>query len=233
MSGTIRIDAKKAIKDLRTFRASALPYAARNALNRSAFHAREVWQEEIRQSFTLRNKFTERSILVDRATGKQTIGMIATVGSRAPYMGDQERGATVRGKSGHKGIPGPVAAGLPPGADRTKMVRAGNRLGALHVSKAPGRTRRQRNATAIAMAKRKGSKVALLERPSGGRGIFKLMGGRRKPQTRLLWDFSRRSVQVPAEPTLQRTLKAIQPRMQQIHLDSFVEQCRKHKILGY
>lgn len=233
MSLSVRIDAKQAVRDLRTFRSSAIPFAVRNALNRSAFLAREVWQEQIRASFTLRNKYTERSILVERAQGRDASAMEARVGSIAAFMGDQEHGATVRGRSGNKGIPGPVAAGLPPGSDRTKLVRGSNKLGALHAIKGHGRSRKQRNAVAMAMARRRGERVVLLERPAGGKGLFKLVGGRRKPQVRLLWDFSRRSVHVQPEPTLQRTLKAIQPRMELIHRNAFVEQLERHKILGY
>lgn len=234
MGITVRVDAKQAVRDLRTFRASAIPYAVRNALNRTAFAAREVWQEEIRSSFTLRNRYTERSVRVERVQGRDPSGMVARIGSVAAYMGDQERGAQVKGKTGLKGIPAPTAAGLPAGSmSRPKMVRAGNRLGALHARKGHGATKKQRNAVAIAMAKRKGEGVVLLERPKGGKGLFKLQGGRRKAKLRMLWDFSRKSVRVGAEPTLQRTLKRIQPRMEAIHRDSFVEQLHRFKILGY
>lgn len=228
-----KVDAKKALKDLRQFREKAIPYATRNALNRSAFHARAEWQVEVRGAFTLRNKYTESSIRVERATGKDTRGMIAKVGSVAAYMDEQELGATVRARGKHKPIPGPVAAGLQPGAKRTKLVRAGNKLSALHVSRPVGKSSKQRNAVALAMARRKGQKVALLERPKGGKALFRLTGGRKKVQTRLLWDLSRGSVRVKPTPTLQRTLARIQPRLAEIHRDAVVEQLKRHKILGY
>jgi hypothetical protein len=230
---TVKIDVRQAVKDLKTFRASALPFAIRNSLNASAFLARKEWQQELRESFTLRNKYTERSVLVERASGKVTGAMVAKVGSVAPYMLTQEQGGTVRGRSGHKGIPTAPAAGQGEGAARTKLVRAGNRLSALNLRKAHGATKKQRNAVALAMARRRGERVVLLERPRGGKGIFRLMGGRRKLRVRMLWDFSRGSVQVPAEPTLQRTLAKIQPRMEHIHVASVLEQLRRHKILGY
>lgn len=233
MGISIRVDAKKAVRDLRTFKNSAIPFAARNSLNRSAFAARELWQEEIRNSFVTRNRYTERSVRVERASGRDPSAMMAKIGSIADYMGLQEHGGTEHGKSGHKAIPGPVAAGLPPGANRTKLVRPANYVGALHVRKGKGRTRAQYNAVAIKMAKRRGERAVLLQRPKGGFGIFKLMGGKRNPKTRLLWDFSRRSVHIKPEPTLQRTLQRVQPRMEAIHLESFVEQLRRHKVFGY
>jgi len=229
----ISVQTKKAVADLRRFRERALPYAVRNALNRSAFYARGQWQQEIQSSFVLRNPFTTRSVLYTKASGNDVRGMIAVVGSTAPYMGDQEKGATIRGHGRHKPIPGPVAAGQAPGGKRTKLVRAGNKLSAIHVQRAAGANRRQRNAVALAVARRTGGRVALLERPNGGKGLFRLFGGKRKPQARLLWDLSRGSVKVRPEPTLQRTLKRIQPRLAEIHRDAVVEQLRRHKILGY
>jgi hypothetical protein len=230
---SVTIDAKQALKDLRRFREKAIPYAIRNALNRSAFHARAEWKTEVRNEFTLRNRYTEQSILVDRATGKSVSGMVAVVGSKAAYMDEQEHGATVRGGGKHKAIPGPVAAGLPPGGKRTKLVRGANKLSALRVSRPVGKNPRQRNAVALAMARRRGERVALLERPRGGKGLFRLTGGKKKPQTRLLWDLSRSSVTVKPTPTLQRTLTRIQPRLVEIHRDAIVEQLRRHKVLGY
>lgn len=231
---SVKVDARQALKDLKTFRAKALPFAIRNSLNRMAFAAREIWQEEIRSSFVNRNKFTERSILVERANGTNARNMIATVGSTAPYMVDQEHGAVIRGRGKHKPIPGPVAAGQAPGSKRTKLVRPASKLSALHLKHGKGgKSRKQKNAIAIAIAKRGGQRAVLLERPSGGRGIFKLMGGRKRVQTRLLWDLSRGSVTVKPEPTLQRTLKRIQPKLETIHRDALVEQLRRHKIMGY
>jgi hypothetical protein len=229
----VKVDARKAIKDLKRFREKAVPYAVRNALNRSAFHGREEWQKEMRGTFTLKNKFTERSAWVERASGTKLGGMHALLGSTAPYMGDQEKGATIRGRGRHKPIPGPVAAGQAPGTKRTKLVRAGNKLSALQAQKGVGRNKRQRNAVAIAIARRRSQAVVLLERPSGGKGLFKLMGGRKKATARLLWDVSRGSVKVKAEPTLQRTLKRIQPRVEQIHVEAVVEQLKRHKVFGY
>lgn len=224
----------EARRDLQTFASKAVPYAARNALNTIAFEARGEWQRQIKGSFTLRNRFTERSILVTKAQGRDVSRMASFVGSVAPYMGDQESGATVRGKSGLKGIPAPAAAGQQPGGKRTRLVRAANRLGAINVAH-PRLTgsRQQRNAIALAVARRKGQKVALLERPKGGKGLFRLMGGKRRIRTRLLWDFSKRSVRVKSEPTLQRTLSAVSRKVPHILLASTLEQLRRNRIFGY
>lgn len=231
---TVHIDDRQAKRDLRKFREHAIPHAMRNALNTAAFETRRIWQNEVRSTFTLRNHFTERSILVEKARGTVPATMVAVVGSTAPYMGDQEHGAMVRGRSGKKAIPGPAAAGQPPGSKRTRLVRAGARLGAIHLRRpSGGRSARQRNAIALSMARRSGTKDVLLERPKGGKGIFRVSGGRRRLQLRLLWDVSRGAVRVPRAPTLERSLARLQPKLGPILHAATLEQLRRARVFGY
>jgi hypothetical protein len=233
---------KELQRDLETAQRKALPYAMRNALTTTAFEARRIWQNEMKAEFTLRNQYTQRSVIAKKASGSGNT-LQSSVGSFAEYMGDQEEGAIVRGRTGLKGIPGPVAAGLAPGAKRTRVVRAAARLGALHVVKPTGRSKAQTNAMAIRIAIQRGSKVALLERPGGGKGLFRVSGGRRrftgkrftqrKVKVALLWDFSRHAVRVPGSHTLARTLKALQPKLEHIHTAALVEQLRRYRVFGY
>jgi hypothetical protein len=227
----VKIDAKKALEDLRSFRKKAVPYALRNAVNTAAFEGRKIWQGEIKRSFTLRNQFTTRSIRVEKARNPRMI--MAVLGSVAPYMAKQEEGGTVRGRSGKKAIPGPVAAGQRPGAKRTRLVRAGFRLGAIKVPRLRTGSRIQRNAVAIAMAKRRGQKFALLQRPKGGKGLFLLGGGKRKASTKLLYDVSRSSVRVPAAPTLARTMHRMNARTPAIVHAAVLKELRRNKVFGY
>jgi hypothetical protein len=224
-------------RDLQTFARKAVPYATRAALTSSAFAARQAWQAEIRGSFTLRNKFTERSIRVEKATGLVLGSMQATTGSVTDYLDEQESGATIRGGK-HKPIPAPAAAGLKAGSSsRPRLVRAGNKLGALNAlkqGKPRGNTsKKRRNASAIAQAIAKGNKVALLERKKGGRGLFAIAGGKRKVRMRMLWDMSRGSVKVKPEPTLQRSLARISSKLEGIHYDALVTQLRRNRVFGY
>lgn len=223
--------AKEMVRDLKTLRLRAVPFAIRNALNTTAFAARSIWQGEIRAAFTLRNQYTVRSIQVERATGFDPKTMVAKVGSTAAFMGKQEKGGTVTGKSGRKPIPGPVAAGLAPGAKRTRLVRQGFRLGAIKTGH-PTLTgsRHQRNAIAIAVALRAGSKRAVLERPGGRKGLFIVGGSDKRPTTRLLWDVSRSSVRVPAEPTLQRTMAAVGVKTPHIMEAAMLQQLNRFSI---
>jgi len=223
------------VDDLKAFRKRALPYAVRSALNTAAFDARSQWQHEIRRSFTLRNRYTERSVRVTRVEGTDLRRMVAIVGSVAPYMGDQEHGATVRARRRKKAIPAPGAAGQPPGKTRTKLIRRPHRLSSIRVPKATGGTVKQRWAAAIGEAVRKRRRFVLLDRPGGGRGIYRVTGGgrRRRPTLRLLYDVSRRTVRVPAEPTLQRTLRAMGPKLPHIYRAALLAELRRNRILGY
>lgn len=204
--------AKEMARDLKRMRERAVPNALRNVLNTAAFETRSIWQREIRRTFTNRNPFTANSIRVEQAKGSS---MVATVGSVADYMGVQEEGGTVKGKSGsHKVIPSAVAAGQADGAKRTRLVRGRFYLGAIQVAHpALSGGRRQRNAIAIAMARKTGKSIVLLTKRNGGRGLFLIAGGKRSLRTKLLWDVSRTSVHVHAEPTLERSLTAVKPKL--------------------
>lgn len=228
---------RKMVRDLEVFRSKAIPYAVKESLNRSAFLGRKIWQEEIRGAFTLRNRFTERSILVERAHGSNVNRMHAVLGSTASYMSTQETGGTERAKAHIKAIPGPGAAGQPAGSKRTRLVRAASRLTAIKVQKGKltgvkGGAIRQ-NLVALAQAKRKGQKHVILARKGGGKGLYKVGGTKRKLRARLLYDLSKRSVHIPPSGTLKRTLKRIEPELQRIHGEALLQQLKRHRILGY
>jgi hypothetical protein len=221
----------KMLRDLQKFRTKAVPYALRDAVNSAAFEVRREWQGVIRKTLTNRNQFTERSIRVDQTRSLDTRHMVAVVGSVAPFMRKLEEGSTRFGKSQQKPIPTAVAAGLPQGSKRTKMVRASARLRAIvAVRGASGRTRMQRNAIALAVARKKRQKFALLERKGGGRALFEV---RRRLAPKMLWDLSRGSVHVPAHETLQPALKRVEPRLEAIAHAALLKQLKRHRIAGY
>ena len=83
------------------------------------------------------------------------------------------------------------------------------------------------------MARRKGIKFALLERPRGGKGLFVLAGGKRRPTTRLLYDVSKSAVRVPPTPTLARTLRRVNARTAAILHRAVLDELRRAKVFGY
>jgi len=222
---------KEMVAALKRMRQSAVPYAVRNALNTQAFEARRQWVGFIQRDFVNRNTFTQRSIQVEKASGLNVGSMQSVVGSTAPYMGLQEDGGTEHGKGAHKAIPAPTAAGLAAGSQRTKLVRSRFYLGAINALHPTLKgDRKQRNAIAIAVARKAGLKFAVLERPNGGNGLFLLGGRRGAPTARLLWDMSRGSVQVPGSHTLERTLAHVLTQSERIYMGALVEQLQRNGI---
>jgi hypothetical protein len=229
-------DFKSLHDHLARFKKTALPYAARDALNGCAFELRKEWQSQIRTTFTNRNNFTERSIRVEKASGNNLKTMQSRAGSVAAYMGDQEAGATVRGSGKHKAIPGPVAAGQKSGGRRTKLVTSGKRLGAIHIKspKLAKYGRRRQNAVVLAIAIRKHEKHALLNRAKGGgRGIFEVKGLKRKAKVKLLYDVSKSSVKVKPEPTMRRAVNASGYRFERAIYNALLTQLRRNRLMGF
>lgn len=197
-------DARAFEARLANIRDRAIPHAVRDALNELAFVARAEWVDIIGARFTLRNRFTERSLRVTKARGTDMGSMQAVVGSTADYMRDQEQGAR-KGKRGKHGlaIPTPAAAGQSPKASkRTRVIRRGYYLGAMRVVDRVQGSQRAKNAAAIAMAKRTGG-IAYLE-TENNKGLYRIMGTKKRPKPRMIYSLNESSVTI--EPT--RTLSA-------------------------
>lgn len=227
-------DMRRLAKDLGTFAARSLPYAARNATNALAFEGRKLWRANIEQAFTIRNRFTVGSLRVEKATAAASLDRIeATLGSLAPYMGAQEFGSSKQ-VGGKTAIPTSAAAGQPGARPRTKVVRAQNRMSALQLASQRVRSsnRKQRNAIAIRLARKAGTKVALLETPKG-KGLFRLMGGERRPSVRMLWRVGGPSPSIPRTPTLERTVVQVQGKAVGIYHEHLLKELRRSKVLGY
>lgn len=217
---------------LYSFAARGVPHAARNALNRSAFRAREQWQREIFFSLTLRNRWTERSIQVNRAGGLNIAAMEAKVGSTADYMRTQEEGGVERKK--HKvgvPIPTPISSGER-GNPRRRLVRPMHRLPNIQLRPRIGATQKQRNAIAIEGARRAGKKHVFLELERK-KGIFRLSGGKRRTKIELVHDLSRTSVRIPATHTLQDALRNVQRHLPDIAVRAMVEQLERYRVVGF
>ncbi|MDQ2646933.1 MAG: hypothetical protein M3020_24225 [Myxococcota bacterium] len=221
----------KLIRDLKRAREKALPYAMRNAVNTAVFEARREWVGEMRRTLTLRNTFTERSVLVDKSRMTGGRATAAVLGSTAPHMRQTEEGGIRRGSRKHLPIATAVAAGQAAGSKRTKVVRAASRLRAIQVQRMTGgKSPKQRNAIALSVARKKRQRFVHLERKGGGTGLFRVtLRGR----ATMLWDLSRGSVRQPPTPTLERALKRIEPKLPHIYTAALLQELRRWKVLGY
>lgn len=198
-------------RELETLAKRSVPFAARETLNGMAFAGRAAWQEEMRHALTLRNQFTERRALVDRATTLRMSAMEARLGHTEPYMELLERGGVERAAKRFRPIPTEAAAGLAKGSlrgGRTRAVRPSaviTRLGKLRVSGLGKLSRKARNARAVQGAIRSGRRLALLDL-GRRKGVYRVMGGKRRPRIVKLYDLSRRKTPVPRTPTLERAV---------------------------
>lgn len=232
---------ERALKDLDLFAKKAVPFAVRNTLNAVAFETRRMWQIRMDQTMVLRNKWTERSALVERASGLEPRTMFSELGSKLDYLEKQEEGFT-ESKSGKHGVPIPTgfAAGQEGANPRTKLVSGRRWLSRINLAKRPGgNTRQARNYAAIAAAKKAGSRHVLLELRGGKTAIFEAQGGfsgtRKGSGTlKMVWDLSRGSVTVDRNPTLGRAVKLVTERKAEgIAERELMKQLRMHRIFQY
>jgi hypothetical protein len=200
-------------RELERIAKRSVPFAARETVNNLAWEGRTTWQQEMRESLTLRNKFTERRALVVPTRGLRISTMEATLGHTEPYMGLLETGGRQKANKVFRAIPTETAAGQAKGSlmgGRKSLVRASlmlKKFGTLALKGATSRNRKSNNARAVRGALRSGQRIALLDMGKGGKGIYRIKGSKRKPEILKLYDLTRRSTKVPRIPTLARTLK--------------------------
>lgn len=197
-------------RELEQLAKRSVPYAARETLNGLAFAGRKIWQGQMAETLTLRNAFTQRRVLVERASGTRMSEMQAVLGHTEDYMRRLEYGIGERGRRGGLAIPTEAAAGQAKGSlpsGRKRAVRKSLIIRQLGKVKRQSKSlpRKARNARAVREAIANGTRLAYLELDRR-RGIYKIMGGRKRPQIRKLYDLSRRAVPLPRIPTLQQTL---------------------------
>ena len=218
-------DVERHARKLERLAKQGVPHAIRNGLNRTAFAARKTWQVELKQSFTLRNQYTLRSIRVEPARGLNPNRMISVVGSVAPFMRERESGKTKPGS-----LPTAIAAGQAQNTiPRTRLVRKHHKMGRIQLNR---RTRKgsrvQRNAAAIRQAVDTKKRYILLE--GQRKRVIARVTGKRKVRVKAIWDVSNKTYRVPPMPTLERTLKQMAPRIPRIYGGAFLQQLKRHGL---
>lgn len=216
-------------RDLERTAKKAVPYAIRQALNDIAFAAKGHLQGNIRKEFILRNKWTERSVMVERARGLNPRQMQSAVFSKLDYLEKQEHGGT----STHA-VPTGVATGEGRGANpRRKLVRRPNQVSAIALGeRARKGSRKQRNAAAIHMAAKQGKKFVFLQLQRKI-GLFKIRGGKRKPMVDMIWDTSQKSHRIKPTKTLEPAVARAEVAMPKLMTNALIKQLRMHKVFGY
>lgn len=180
------------IKDLENrlteIRKRALPFATRQTLNDTAFAARNIIKADLPDRFVLKNKYVQKSILVDRAKGLKIDAQESRVGSTAPEMELQEKGGFKYRQAGRSvSIPTAYSAGQR--GRRTRLPRSANQMRAITLRGRPGKTRQQKNLIAF---KTNIGGFAYLDL-GRRKGIFKI----NKRGVQMVHDLSRASVRIP------------------------------------
>ena len=205
-------DIKKFERELKAFAHKAYPFATKNTVNTAAFTAQKLARRDVEIKMIQRNKFTIQSIQVDQARTLDVRRQEAVIGSTAGYMEDQEFGAT-KVKRGAEGvaIPTTYSSGEAMGASiRKRVPRAANKLQAIKLRRQGkrGATRKQQNLIAIKEAAISTRKFIFLDLGKK-KGIFKVVGGKRKPKIRMVHDLTEQVVTIPRNPWLKPVVDTV------------------------
>ena len=218
---------------LENIRKKAIPYATRFTLNKAVFNGRSIAQREIDKRMTLRNAFTKRGVVFDKATGNNIRTQCAKLGaaSSRQYLAEQETGIT-KTSSGAKGlkIPTPTASGEGMHANPIKKNRRKRfKLQNIRLSnrKSGGKSKGQKTHLKIMQTAKSSQKLTYLELPNGKRGIFQVKGGKRKPKIFMVWNMTKRMVKIPKNPWLASSTKIVNKSIPNIFVDELKNQIEK------
>ena len=233
MANMFRIDNSEIDKlqaDLEKLKDRALPFATKNTLNEAAFIAQKKSRRFIKRELTLRNKFTVSSIRVEKARTLNIRRQASIVGSTADYMETQEFGGLKESKA-KEGVPIPTsyASGQQGAIPRTRLPRRPNKLANIRLAKTRFKNVRAKNTAKIKAAAQSGHKYIFLNL-GRSKGIFKVVGGKRKQRIKMVWSLMRRSVRIPAKPWLKPNMVATIPLIPRIYEKSLKFQLKRHRI---
>lgn len=226
-------DIKRLESELKVFAQRAFPFATKNTVNRAAFQGRREWQHEIKTKLTTRNQFTANSIRVEPSRSLIVRQQAAVLGSIAPYMDEQEFGGIKRA-TGKTGVP--IATGYSAGQQgqqpRTRLPRRQNKLANIQLRKRKGGrklTRVQQNIIKVKAAAESGSKYVYLDLRRG-EGIFRVLGSKKRPRIKMVHDLSRKSVRIPATPTLGPAVAATRRAIPILYKAALTEQLERRGL---
>lgn len=233
---------KEMEKDLKTFTKFALPIAQRTAMNNAAFATMSIAKSHVKRKMTNRNAWTVGSIQVDKATRQKDY---ATVGSTQDYMVDQELGGVKVAKGGGRlAIATSFSAGQKRAPNRTRLATKSNKLATIQLRKTKrGKNKKQTNIIKAQKAVRSGRRYIYMDFSGrgGAKGIFKIVGGRRSKRggwpkggrLHMVWDMSRKSVNIPKNPWLKPSVDRIIPHVPGMYKKALEFQMRRNGLRNW
>ncbi len=126
----LKVEEEALKRQLRRYQKDALPKAVAASINAVAGAAHRQAERNVRTRFTIRNRFTMRSLKLFRANPKPDISRIDSItGTISSYLPLQEKGGTVRARRQRLAIPTKQArigrSKARPVASRFRMNRMG------------------------------------------------------------------------------------------------------------
>lgn len=225
---------KRFESDLKTFAERSFPFATKNTVNKSAFTAMKIARNDLKKRMTLRNRFSMQSIQVEQTRTLIVKRQAAIVGSTADYMEDQEFG-TIISKKGKEGVS--IATGYSAGQEgqqpRTRLSRRANQLTSIQLQRRrkKGVSRKQRNLVAIKAAAESGNKYVFLDL-GRSKGIFKVIGGKRRPKIKMVHNMTKQSVVIKRNPWLLPAVNETKKKIPDIYRDSLMFQLKRQGLFG-
>ena len=231
-------DLKRFERDLKRFAKRAYPFATRATLNRTAFAARKASQAVIRQTMQTRTKgklSATGSVMVERAKSLNVRRQIASVGSIAPYMLDQEFGFTNRstGRHGVRMITTFASGEGLKTIPRRKVARKRRAIPNIKLQRRGGRnmSRKQRNFLMVRSVAKTSNPFVFLDLGKR-KGIFEVLGTKDKPRPRMVADLSQRTRSIPAHPWLKPGVERAAKQLPKIYREELRKQIHRHKVFS-
>ncbi len=220
--------------DLVTFKVKALTFATRATLNELVFESQQLARDKIKDVMILRNKFTVKSIQVEKAKTLRISNQSSIIGSTLDYMEVQEFGSVKTKSSNKKGVAIPTAfsAGQSLKAKpRTRATTRKNRLSNIILNKriVKRSSLKQRNLIIIKLAAQSSLKYVYLNL-GRTKGIFKVTGTKKRPKINMVYNLTNLSVRIPKNPWLLPSFNEAQKLTPDIYRKALIVQLDRHKL---
>jgi hypothetical protein len=223
-----------------------IPNAARDTLNQAAFEVRDQARGGLKNEFTLRNTYTNRSIMADRTSSRHIEDMVTVVGSAQDYMRKQEEGFSESARGSHGlAIPTPGAAGEKGGIRRrTRPISRRNYLTTLQPVKAygwnimgPSNRGRSGIMAAIYFAIASGGRTIFIDRRRDHyhrkTGVYLITGGTKaKPEEAkmtLIYAVTKRNAKTPPHKWLMPKAEPVAAKLSESYRKNLIKWIEKGK----
>lgn len=225
-------DLKRYENDLKIYKRRAFPFATKQTINSLAFKAQAISKQTIKKKMILKNRFSLQSIRVNQSKTLNVRRQESSIGSTLDYMEDQEFGVT-KTKDGKKGVALATgyAAGQQGTTKRTRLPRRPNQIQNIKLSRKANKakSRKQRNLILIKDASQSSRKFVYLNLGKT-KGIFKVVGGKKKAKIKMVYNLSKQSVRIPKNPWLNPSIQETIPHGAGIYKKAIIFQLKRFNL---